>query len=323
MPQAKWALYVHNSDLSWVLEASWKLLSDLVLRVVKEAEASAGQAGGIDLGGKRAFTVAEALVPEAMFGPRFAATVAEAVCLEPLPMNRPDSKIPKVTKEAKAIRFDKTTSISITNYPKSPVFARQPKPVRKGTAAALAEAAAVPLSEHEAARRVGLEMAPAAFDRALELYPLAEGRAKGAAAGNHMREGMVDLSATDAARVAELGLSLGFSPAQGGVPKQGGVFLDADDGDSTPPPPPEDDVPEPPVFGVVAAAAANERRAQDVRMPPNKPDLPKEPGGGAGLIDGEDFSGGRCSGWGAGCASSRRRRLDCCRTSPRAAARPS
>ena len=72
-----------------------------------------------------------------------------------------------------------------------------------------------------------------------------------------------------------------------------------------------------------AAAAANERRALDVRTPSNKPDLPKKNGGGAGLMDGEDFSGGRCLEWGPGSASSRRRRLGCCRTSPRAAARPS
>ena len=63
-----------------VLEASWKLLSDLVQRVVKEAEASAGQAGCTNLGGKHTFKVAEAPVLEAVFGPRFAATVTEAVC---------------------------------------------------------------------------------------------------------------------------------------------------------------------------------------------------------------------------------------------------
>ena len=99
-----------------VLEASWKLLSDPVQCVVKEAEAPAGQAGSVDLGGKRTFTVAEALVLEAVFGPRFAATVAEAVCLETLPENRPDSKIPKVAKEAKAMRLGKSTSISISNF---------------------------------------------------------------------------------------------------------------------------------------------------------------------------------------------------------------
>ena len=43
-----------------------------------------------------------------------------------------------------------------------------------------------------------------------------------------------------------------------------------------------------------AAAAANERRAIDVRTPSNKPDLPKKNGGGAGLMDGEDFSGRPC-----------------------------
>ena len=74
---------------------------------------------------------------------------------------------------------------------------------------------------------------------------------------------MIDLSAADAARVPELGLSLGFSPTQGGAPEQHGVFLDVYDDDSTPPPPPKDGVPEPPVFEVVAAAAANKRRALD------------------------------------------------------------
>ena len=109
---------------------------------------------------------------------------------------------------------------------------------------------------------------------------------------------------------------------KGGAPEQHSVFLDVHDDDSTPPPPPEDGVPEPPVFEVVAAAAANERRALDVRMPSNKPDGQKEPGGGAELMDGGDFSGGRCLEWGPGSASSRRQRLGCCRTSPRATARP-
>ena len=57
-----------------VPKASWKPPSNLVQRVVKEAGASAGQAGCIDLRGKRTFTVAEAPVFEALFGPRFAAT---------------------------------------------------------------------------------------------------------------------------------------------------------------------------------------------------------------------------------------------------------
>ena len=114
------------------LEASWELLSILVKRVVKEAGASAGQAGCIDLGGKRTFTVAEALVLEAMLGPRFAATAAEAVCPELLPKKRLGGKISDVAKEAKSIRFGDSTSISITDFLKSPVFARQPGQCEEG-----------------------------------------------------------------------------------------------------------------------------------------------------------------------------------------------
>jgi len=170
---------------------------------VKEAEASAGRAGCTDLGGKRAFTVAEALVPEAMFGPRFAATVAEAVCLELLPKKRFDGQITNIAKQAKAIRFGDSTSISISNFLKSPVFGPRPRLVRKGTAAAVAETAAAALVEHESARRVNLEMAAAAYDEALELDPLAEGRAKGAAAGDPLREGMIARNMLDQAAIQQ------------------------------------------------------------------------------------------------------------------------
>ena len=72
-----------------------------------------------------------------------------------------------------------------------------------------------------------------------------------------------------------------------------------------------------------AAAAANEWRTLDVRALSEKPDLPNEPGGGVGLMDGEDFPGGQCLEWGLGSASSRRRRRGCRRASPRISARPS
>ena len=55
--------------------------------------------------------------------------------------------------------------------------------------------------------------------------------------------------------------------------------------------------------------AARPRRAHALE----KSDLLKEPGGGAGLMNGEDFSGGQCFECGPGCASSRRRRLGCWR----------
>ena len=129
----------------------------------------------------------------------------------------------------------------------------QPKLVRKATAAAVAETTAAALAEHEATRRANLEMSAAAFDKALGLDPLAEGRTKGAAAGDPLREGIIDLSAADAAWVAELGLSLGFSPAQGDAPEQHSVFLDVHDDNSTPPP-------------VLASPPAAPRRATAERL---------------------------------------------------------
>ena len=44
--------------------------------------------------------------------------------------------------------------------------------MKNGTAAALAEAAATALAEHETARRVNHEMAPAAFGKAPEIHQL-------------------------------------------------------------------------------------------------------------------------------------------------------
>ena len=123
--------------------------------------------------------------------------------------------IARLAKEARAIRLAHVTATPLKVFLLLPVFGKRPKLVRKGTAAALAESAAAALSEHETARRVDLEMAPAAFDKALELDPLADGHAKGAAAGDPLREGMIYLSTADAARVGEPGLSRGFSPAQG------------------------------------------------------------------------------------------------------------
>ena len=83
--------------------------------------------------------------------------------------------IARLAKEARAIRLAHVTAASLKAFLLSPVFGKRPELVRKGTAAALAEAAAAALSKHGTARRVDLEMAPAAFDstvaQALELDP--------------------------------------------------------------------------------------------------------------------------------------------------------
>ena len=119
----------------------------------------------------------------------------------PATRKKTESGLFQQPKQAKVIRFGESTSISISNFPRSPVFARQPELARKSTAAAVAETAAAALADHEAARRVDLEMAAAAFDRALELYPLAEGRSKGAAAADPLRGGMIARNMLDQAAI--------------------------------------------------------------------------------------------------------------------------
>ena len=147
-----------------------------------------GQPGAISLGTERVYTVAEALLWGALFSPSYTAYVAGVVCSRQGPVDH--GIIARLAKEARAIRLAHVTATSLKAFLLSPVFGKRPKLVRKGTAAVLAEAAAAALAEHQAARRVNHEVAPAAFDKALELDPLAEGRAKGAAAGDPLRGGM-------------------------------------------------------------------------------------------------------------------------------------
>ena len=119
--------------------------------------------------------------------------------------------------QVKAIRFSHSTPTSIRNFLKSPVFGPRPKLVRKVSAAEVTEITAAALAEHEAARRVNLEMAAAAYDEALELDPLAEGRAKGAAAGAPPREGIIARSILDQVAIQQQQLAEGYevSPWRG------------------------------------------------------------------------------------------------------------
>ena len=69
--------------------------------------------------------------------------------------------------------------------------------------AAVAEAAAAALVGHEAARRVDPEMAATAFDKAFGLDPLAEGLAKGAAAGDPLRGSIIARNMPDQAAIQQ------------------------------------------------------------------------------------------------------------------------
>ena len=173
-----------------------------VRSVFAEAEDRREALHDIGLGLPRTFAVCEAVLWSEFGGVSFAAQVATVVSREARSTNL-TSKIASIFKEAKDIRFGDSTSISISNFLKSPVLGPRPRLVRKGTAAAVAETAAAALVEHESARRVNLEMAAAAYDEALELDPLAEGRAKGAAAGDPLREGMIAHNMLDQAAIQQ------------------------------------------------------------------------------------------------------------------------
>ena len=158
------------------------LVADEVKRLLLGTEAMTGvhhgQPGAISVGTERVYAVSEALLRDALFGPSYTAYVAGVVCSGKGPVDH--GIIARLAKEARAIRLAHVTATSLKVFLLPPVFGKRPKLVRKGTAAALAEAVAAALSEHETARRVDLEMAPAAFDKALGPDPLSEGRAKGA-----------------------------------------------------------------------------------------------------------------------------------------------
>jgi hypothetical protein len=87
-------------------------------------------------------------------GSRFAAQVAAVVGLVEAPANHYEATA--VAKEVTAIKYGNTTGNSITKFPEAPVAGKNPKPMRKGTKAAAAEAA---MTAAEAKAVEGLEEA--------------------------------------------------------------------------------------------------------------------------------------------------------------------
>ena len=124
------------------------MITDEVQRVQLGAEAMAGvrhgQPGAISVGTERICTAAEAVLWGALFGPRYTAYVAGVVCSGQGPVNY--ERIARLAKNVRAIRLAKVTATSLEVFLLSPVFGKRPKLVRKGTAVALAEAAAAALS---------------------------------------------------------------------------------------------------------------------------------------------------------------------------------
>ena len=90
----------------------------------------------MSMGTVRVCTVSEAVLWDALFGPRYTAHVAGVVCSGQGPVDH--GIIARLAKEARATRLAHVTATSLKVFLLSPVFGKQPKLVKKGTAAALA-----------------------------------------------------------------------------------------------------------------------------------------------------------------------------------------
>ena len=99
-----------------ILETSWELLLRDQRDFLLAAEASQWAASFVDDGGKRGISVAKAICLEALCGPRSAAEIAAAVLLEPGSARQLHGNMCILVKEAKAIRFSHSTSLSIKKY---------------------------------------------------------------------------------------------------------------------------------------------------------------------------------------------------------------
>jgi hypothetical protein len=240
----------------------------------------------IDLGPKHLFSVAESVLLTARFGPRFCAQVAEVVSLGEVSKNY--SKMTAVAKEVAAISYAHYTATSIANYLLSDVFGKRPKLVHKNTKAAAFEATEMAAETEAAARMEDIKRLAAEYE-AMDCGAGTEALAQAAKPGDPLRERwsahhllhesdrraarfgeMLSAREPAAAEAAEAAVAAAAAAEAAAASKAAAAHEAA----------------------AKAAAAANERRALDVRTPSKKPDLPKEPGGGAGLMDGEDFSGG-------------------------------
>ena len=215
-------------------------------------------------------------------------------------MSKNYSKMTAVAKDVSATRYTHYTATSIANYLRSPVFGKHPKLVRKNTKAAAVEAAEIAAEAEgtacmEETKRLAAEYeamgggaGTEALAQAAELGDLLRERwsahtllresdRRAARFGELMsvREAVAtEMAATNAAVAA----AATAAAAEAAAASKAAAAHEA---------------------AAKAAAAANERRALDVRTLSKKNDLPKELGGGAGFMDGEDFSWGAVFGVGA------------------------
>ena len=99
-----------------ILETSWELLHREERDFLLAAKASQGAASFVDVVGKCGLSVAEAICLAELCGPTYAAQIAAAALLEPGSARQPYGNMCVLAKEAKAIKFSHSTSISIKKY---------------------------------------------------------------------------------------------------------------------------------------------------------------------------------------------------------------
>ena len=71
-----------------IIEEAWRTLPDDVKCFLRAAEVAHGTSNFVDSAGARAMSVAEVACLVGLFGPMYAASVARATCLKPIPENR-------------------------------------------------------------------------------------------------------------------------------------------------------------------------------------------------------------------------------------------
>ena len=104
------------------LQKAWELLSDDEKASLQRAESNLNALNTVDLGPKRPFSVGECALWARLTGPRFAGQVAAVVSLVEAPSN--NCKAAAVAKEAMAIKYGNTTSLSIEKFLEAPFACR-------------------------------------------------------------------------------------------------------------------------------------------------------------------------------------------------------
>jgi hypothetical protein len=143
-----------------VLQKAWNLLSNDVKALLQIAESNLNALNTVHLGPKRPFSVGECALWARLTGPIFAEQAAAAVSLVGASSN--NGKAAAVAKEAMAIIPGNRTSLSIEKFLEAPFAGKHPKPIKKGTKAAAAEAAvtvaeAIAVADLEEAKRLAAE----------------------------------------------------------------------------------------------------------------------------------------------------------------------